>query len=323
MRHKVLSTLPKSLFEKYCKRARKLLEDEGFEIVEYQGETVMTADEIKAVGRDIEGAILGCDEWSADVIAACPRLKVLARFGIGVESIDLEAAKRQGVKVANARGMNADSVAEMTVLLAMAACRNLINLDRTTREGEWLRHAGTILHGKTYGLIGFGAIAQNVAQVLGGFGLNRILAFDMFPNKAKAAELGIELVDLDTVLRESDVISLHVPGTSETRHMINDAAFDKMKQGAVLVNVARGIVVDEDALYRALRDKRIAAAGIDVYEVEPTSLGNPLFALDNVVLSPHQAADTLETFDAVSYFDAQVVVDVVKRGKDPVNWLNR
>lgn len=323
MKYKVLATLPKSLFENYCSRARKLLEEEGFDIIEYQGETVMTAEEIKAVGADIDGAILGCDEWSADVLAACPKLKVLARFGIGVECIDLEAAKKQGVKVVNARGMNSDSVAEMTILLAMAASRNLIMLDRTTREGGWLRNAGTILHNKTYGLVGFGAIAQNVAKVLKGFDVGRIVAFDMFPNREKAKELGVELVDFDTVLRQSDIISLHVPGTPQTRHMINDAAFDKMKKSAILVNVARGMVVDEDALYRALRDKRIAAAGIDVYEIEPTKKDNPLFGLDNVVLSPHQAADTLETFDAVSYFDAQVVVDVVKYHKEPINWLNK
>ncbi|MEF9972871.1 MAG: phosphoglycerate dehydrogenase [Clostridia bacterium] len=324
MSNKVLCTIPKSLFEKYCGRAKSYLEHEGFEVVLYQGEKVMTTEEIKAVGGDICAAILGCDAWTEEVFAACPHLKVLARFGIGVESIDLDAAKRHGVMVCNARGMNSDSVAEMTLMLALAVNRNLINLDRTTREGGWLRNAGHNLHNKTYGLIGFGAIAQNVAKLLKGFDMKRILAFDMMPNQAAADALGVTLTDLETVLRESDVISLHVPGTPTTRHMINEDRLHQMKKDAVLINVARGVVVDESALVKALKEKWIAGAGLDVYETEPTRPDNPLFALENVVLSPHQAADTHETFDAVCYFDAQVVVDVVKNGnRTPINWINR
>lgn len=321
MKNKVLNTIPKTLFSTYCKRAQKLLEENGFEIITYQGESVMTADEIKAAGADICGAIVGCDQWTEDVIAACPKLKVLSRFGIGVENIDLEAAKRHGVKVVNARGMNSDSVAEMTILHVLAVLRNLINLDRTTRKGGWMRYSGRIIRNKTYGLIGFGAIARNVAKLLQGFEPARILAFDLYPDMKAAKQLGVTIADLDTVLERSDIISLHVPCTPQTTGMIDSRAFEKMKNTAVLVNVARGPVVDEKALYTALTTGQIAGAGLDVYTVEPTSADNPLFALDNVVVTPHQAADTHETFDAVSYFNAQVIIDVMN-GKDPVNWLN-
>mgnify|MGYP000904638677 CR=1 FL=1 len=322
MKPKVLNTIPKSLFETHCKRAKKLLEDNGFEVLTYQGERVMTADEIKAVGSDLCAAIVGCDAWTEEVIAACPKLKVLARFGIGVESIDLEAAKRHGVKVCNARGMNSDSVAEMTILQVLAVYRNLINLDRTTREGDWMRYAGHTIHNKVYGLIGFGAIAQNVAKLLSGFGVREILAYDMFPNHEAAGRLGVTLTDFESVVTKSDIISLHVPGTKDTAGLFNESVFRKMKSEAILINVARGSVVSQSALYRALKEHWIAGAGLDVYEAEPTGRGNPLFTLNNIVLTPHQAGDTKETFDAVSYFDAQVILDVMN-GKEPPNWLNR
>lgn len=322
MKQKVLNTIPKSLFETHCKRAKALLEENGFEIITYQGEKVMSAEEIKAVGSDIFGAILGCDEWTEEIFEACPKLKVLARFGIGVESIDLEAAKRHGVKVCNARGMNSDSVAEMTILQVLAVYRNLINLDRTTRGGDWMRYAGHTIHNKVYGLVGFGAIAQNVAKLLSGFGVQEILAYDMFPNQEAARRLGVTMTDFDTLVSQSDIISLHVPGSKETAGLFNEPVFRKMKREAILINVARGPVVSQNALCRALKEHWIAGAGLDVYETEPTSRDNPLFSFDNIVVTPHQAADTKETFDAVSYFDAQAIIDVMN-GKEPVNWLNR
>ena len=321
MKPKVLNTIPKSLFETHCTRAKALLEENGFEVLSYQGERVMTAEEIKAVGADICAAIVGCDAWTEELFEACPNLKVLARFGIGVESIDLEAAKRHGVKVCNARGMNSDSVAEMTILQALAVYRNLINLDKTTREGDWMRYAGHTIHHKVYGLIGFGAIAQNVAKLLSGFGPAEILAYDMFPNHETAKALGVTIADFETVVRRSDIISLHVPGTRETAGLFNEEVFRKMKPEAILVNVARGPVVRQSALYRALKEGWIAGAGLDVYESEPTDRDNPLFSLDNIVITPHQAGDTKETFDAVSRFDAQVIIDVMS-GRQPQNWLN-
>lgn len=322
MKKKVLSTIPKTQFEANCGRAIKLLEDNGFEVIRYQGEGVMTAEEIKKFGKDVCGAIVGCAEWPEDVIAACPNLRILARFGIGVDNIDLEAAKRRGIKVVNARGINSDSVAEITIMMALALLRNLIELDSTTREGGWMRYSGRIIHNKTYGLVGFGAISQYVAHILHGFEPARIIAYDPYPNCEAAERAGVELVDLDTVLRESDIISLHVPATPETTHMIDADALAKMKNSAIIINVARGCIIDEKALYEALRDGVIAGAGLDVFEQEPTGKDNPLFTLPNVVITPHQAADTIETFDAVGYFDAQAIIDEMN-GKEPRNWLNR
>ena len=323
MSFKVLTTIPKTQFERDCQRAIQLFKDNNVELVCYQGEGVMTAEEIIEQASDVHGVIVGCAEFPAEVLNAMPNLKVMARFGIGCDNIDLEAAKRLGIKVCNARGLNSDSVAEITVLMALALLRNLLVLDRTTREGGWMRYSGSIIHRRTWGLVGFGAISQNVVKVLKGFEPGRILAYDPYSDGEKAKEMGVEMVDFDTLLKESDIISVHVPGTPQTTKMFNAEAFAKMKSNAIVINVARGIVIDEAALYTALTTGQIAGAGLDVYETEPTTAENPLFKLDNVVLTPHQAADTAETFDAVGYFDAQVILDVLNGEENPINWLNK
>ena len=321
MKKKVLSTV--TLYSQRCKSAKELLEKEGFEVIEYQGDTVMTADEIKAVGKDICGAIIGCDEWNEEIYQACPNLKAIGRFGVGYNNIDLEAAKRHGVKVSIATGINADSVAENTILLVLASLRDLVNLDNAVRRGEWVRDStGRIIRNKVYGLVGFGAIARYVAKLVKAFGPARIIAYDKYPNYEEAEKLGVEIVDFDTVVKESDIISVHVPATPETYKMFGEKEFKAMKDSAVFVNVARGSVVDEAAMYKALKEKWIARAATDVFEEEPTPKDNPLFELDNIVMMPHMCGDTWETFEAVGLFSAQVIIDVMN-GKDPKNWINK
>lgn len=325
MKNKILITAPKNVFDRYMGNCRHYLEEQGFDIIQYQGDTLMSGDQIKSYGRDISGAIIGCEEWNEDIFTFCPQLQVLARLGIGVDHIDLEAAKRHGVKVVTARGMNSVAVAEMTILMAMNVSRNFVPLDRSTREGKWMHQFGTSLYGKSYGLLGFGAIAQQVARMLQGFNLEHIFAYDMYPNYAAAEKFGVELTDFDTVLQQSDIISIHVPSSRETHHMINAETIAMMKPGAILINVARGAIVDEAALYDALKSGRIRGAGTDVYEQEPPRGDLPLFTLNNIIFSPHQAADTLETLDAISMHAAHVVVDIVKYRREPdaANWVNK
>lgn len=320
MSKKVLSTIP--LFTQRCGKAKNLLENNGYQVIEYQGDTVMTAEEIRKVGRDICGAIAGCETWNDELFDACPNLKVLARFGVGVENIDLEAAKRHGVKVCNAKGMNCDSVGEATVMFALAALRNLVELTNTTRKGEWVRYTGSTLRDKTYGLIGFGAIAQYVAKLLQSFGVEKILACDVCPNQEAAKELHVEFAEMNTLLKMSDVVSLHIPATNETMGIIGEKELRMMKRSAVLINVARGPIVDQDALYRALHERWIAAAALDVFTIEPVEKGNPLLTLDNLICMPHQAGDTHESFEEVACFDVQAIMDVME-GKEPRNWLNK
>ena len=154
------------------------------------------------------------------------------------------------------------------------------------------------------------------------FGPARIIAYDKYPNYEEAEKLGVEIVDFDTVVKESDIISVHVPATPETYKMFGEKEFKAMKDSAVFVNVARGSVVDEAAMYKALKEKWIARAATDVFEEEPTPKDNPLFELDNIVMMPHMCGDTWETFEAVGLFSAQVIIDVMN-GKDPKNWINK
>ena len=319
MAKKVLSSIP--LFDQRCQRAIRLLEDNGYEIIRYQGNTVMTAEEIKAVGRDICGAIIGCEAWDEELFEACPNLRVLGRFGVGVDHIDLKAAKRHGVKVCNAKGMNCDSVGEATIMFVLALLRGLVELTNTTKDGSWVRYTGSTLRGKTYGLVGFGAVAQYVAKLLQSFDVGKIIAYDVYQNKEAAKRLNVEFVDFEMLLREADVISRHAPGIPETLNMFGEKEFKMMKNSAILVNVARGPIVNQEAFYQALKNKEIAAGAVDVFDIEPAEPDNPLLTLDNLICMPHQAADTYETFDAVGYFDAQVIIDEME-GRVPKNWLN-
>lgn len=319
MSKKVLSSIP--LFSQRCERALKLLQENGYEVIMYQGDTVMESREICAVGEDICGAIVGCEVWDEKVFEACPNLKVLARFGVGVDCIDLEAAKKRGIKVCNAKGMNCSAVGEATIMFVLASLRNLVGLTTTTRDGQWVRYTGMTLKGKVYGLVGFGAIAQYVAKLLQSFGVSKIIAYDLFPNQKAAEALNVEFVDLKTLIKESDVISLHIPCTEQTIDLFGEKELRSMKSSAVLVNVARGPIVNQEALYKALKEKWIAAAALDVFTEEPTSKNNKLLTLDNLICMPHQAADTYETFDEIAYFDAEVIMEVME-GKTPRNWLN-
>lgn len=319
MSKKILSCIPK--FDIRCKRAVELLESNGYEIIRYDGNLVMTSEEIKAVGADICAGIVGCETWNAEVFDACPNLKVLARFGVGVDCIDLEEAKKRGIKVCNARGMNCASVGESTIMFVLSSLRNLVGLTNSTKAGGWERHTGTNLRGKTYGLLGFGAVAQYVAKLLQSFGLERIIAYDVYKNEEAAKALNVEFVDFETLMRESDVMSLHIPCLPQTVDMIGEKEFSMMKKNMVLVNVARGPVVNQDAFYRALKERWIAAGAVDVFTIEPAEEGNPLLTLDNLICMPHQAADTHETFDEIAYFDAEIILDVMN-GRTPKNWLN-
>lgn len=319
MEKKVLVTATN--YSKLCARAKTLLENEGFEIIENTFGRPLTFEELKERVGDICGLVAGVDTWNEDVFKLAPNLKVIGRFGIGVDNIDLEAAKTHGIKVMNARAINSDSVAECTVGFILSVLRNIINLNKSTREGKWERYVGNTIRGKKIGLVGFGAIAQYTAKLLSAFE-TEIYAYDVYPNIEAAKKLGVTMTDLDTIIKQSDIITLHVPLTPETTKLFSDKEFEMMKDTAIIVNVARGQVIDEKALYTALKEKKIAGAGLDVFEAEPTTKDNPLFELDNVVVLPHSAAETYETYDAVGMATAQAIIDVMN-GKDPINWLNK
>lgn len=233
----------------------------------------------------------------AEVLAASSTLKVVARAGVGLDNVDVPAATERGVLVVNAPTSNIVSAAEHAIALLLAVARRVPAADQSLRAGEWKRSAfgGVELNGKTVGVVGFGKIGQLVAQRLAAFDTH-LLAYDPYVSAARAAQLGVELVSLDELLQRSDAISIHLPKTPETKGLIDAAALAKVKKGVLIVNAARGGLIDESALADAIRDGKVGGAGIDVFATEPTT-SSPLFELPNVVVTPHLGASTAEAQD--------------------------
>nr|WP_246283444.1 phosphoglycerate dehydrogenase [Nocardioides perillae] len=230
----------------------------------------------------------------AEALAAADRLKVVARAGVGLDNVDVKAATQAGVMVVNAPTSNIVSAAELAVALMLAAARNVSPAHAALKDGEWKRskYTGTELYEKTVGIVGLGRIGVLVAQRLSAFGM-QVIAYDPYVQAGRAAQMGVRLVDLDTLLAESDFMSVHLPKTPETLGLIGDDELHKVKPSLVLVNAARGGIVDEGALYSALKEGRVAAAGLDVFAKEPCT-DSPLFELENVVATPHLGASTDE-----------------------------
>ena len=230
----------------------------------------------------------------AEALAAARRLKVVARAGVGLDNVDVAAATQAGVMVVNAPTSNIVSAAELAVALLLAAARNIAPASAALKAGEWKRskYSGVELYEKTVGVVGLGRIGVLAAQRLMAFG-TRIIAYDPYVQPGRAAQLGITLVDLDTLLAESDFITIHLPKTPETVGLIGDAELGKVKPAVILVNAARGGIVDEAALARAVTEGRVHAAGIDVFASEPCT-ESPLFDHERVVVTPHLGASTSE-----------------------------
>ena len=220
--------------------------------------------------------------------------KLLVRFGVGFDKVDLKAASRNGIAVARTTGANTTGVAEMALTLILACKRRINTYQARTKSGQWLKDIGHEIIGGTVGIIGYGSIGRRLARLLSGFDC-RILAYDPFPKKEVMDADGVELVTLEELFRRADAISIHVPYTKETHHMVNRETLGMMKPTAVIVNTARGNIIDEDALYEALKDGQIAGAGVDVFAQEPLPADSPLLTLENAVLTPHVSSQTVES----------------------------
>jgi D-3-phosphoglycerate dehydrogenase / 2-oxoglutarate reductase len=243
-----------------------------------------------------------------DVIAAGENLKVVARAGIGLDNVDVEAATRRGVMVVNAPQSNIVSAAEHTIALLLAQARNIPRANEALKAGRWERSSfeGVELQGKTLGIVGLGRVGALVAQRAAAFGM-RIIAFDPYVPKERAKDMGIELMPtLEAVLVQADFLTIHLPRTADTEGLIGERELAFVKEGARLVNTARGGIVDEDALAKALEDGRLAGAALDVFAAEPTT-ESPLFGLEQVVVTPHLGASTTEAQDKAGTSVAEMV----------------
>lgn len=242
---------------------------------------------------DVALNIRGRTLFTAEALGACPKLKLISIWGTGTDNVDLPAAAARGVTVTNTPGANAIAVAEHTVALMLAVAKQLVPADQAMRQGGWPRNLVPQLRGKRLGLVGTGLIGREVAAMARGLGME-VVAWTFHPSARLADSLGLRYVELDELLRTSDIVSLHLRATPETRHFLNRARLAMLKPGAILVNTARGALIDEAALVECLQEKRIACAGLDVFEAEPLPAGHPLLGLPNVLLTPHAAGMTPE-----------------------------
>ncbi|MCD6146553.1 MAG: phosphoglycerate dehydrogenase [Thermoplasmata archaeon] len=260
---------------------------------------------------------------TAEAINNAENLIVIGRAGIGVDNIDVKAATRNGIKVVNSPTGATISVAELAIGHMISLARRLPKADKTTRAGEWAKKKlkGVELNGKTLGLIGCGNIGRVVAKYARALNMS-VIGYDPYISKEKLEEEGIEKVEsVGEVMGRADFISIHVPHTPETHHLINEEMLSKMKTSAYIINCARGGVVDEKALYNALKENKIAGAALDVYEEEPAK-NNPLFELDNAVFTPHIGASTKEGQIRAGTICAEQILKVLE-GKEPDFWVNR
>lgn len=265
------------------------------------------------------------DKVDDELIRAAPRLRVVANMAVGFDNIDVPAATRRGVVVTNTPEVLTETVADFAFTLMLAASRRLVEADTLTRAGEWktwspLMLAGQDMHHATLGLVGVGRIGAAVARRAKGFEM-RVIYYDVVRRPDLEQSLGIEFRDLNEVLREADFISVHVPLTEQTRHLISRDQFRLMKKTAVFVNTSRGPVVDQAALAEALRTRTIYAAGIDVFEKEPVPADDPLLRLDNVIVAPHIASASIPTRIRMATLAAENLVAALqgKRPPTPVN----
>lgn len=275
------------------------LEQAGFE-AHYLGrpDEALAAEELLELLRGVEIYVVGNARVPRAVIEKSPELRLISKYGVGVDNIDLAAAGERGVKVTNAPGANATAVAEMTIGLMIALSRRFKEIERSLREGSWRLVAGRELSGRTLGIVGLGNIGKQVAVRARAFGM-RVLANDIVDYPEFCREFDVNVVGLDQLLAEADIATLHVPLTSQTRHMIAGPQFERMRRGSILIDTARGGVVEEAALHRALAEKHLAAAAVDVFEREPLG-DSPLRFLDNVILTPHIAGITDEASQRIA-----------------------
>ncbi len=283
----------------------------------------LSKEELISIIGDYDGlAVRSETKVTSEVLAAAKNLKIIGRAGVGVDNIDVPDATKRGIVVVNSPGGNTIAAAELTMALLLAMARNIPAATASLKAGEWKRskYVGVELYKKTLGVIGFGKIGREVAKRALAFEME-ILAHDPFLSADAASRVGARVVDLDELIKASDFITLHLPKNAQTSKLISDAQFAAMKEGVRLINCARGGIIDEEALVRAVESGKVAGAAIDVFEQEPASPDNPLLKLENIVTTPHLGASTEEAQVNVAIDVAEQIVDVLG-GQPPRSAVN-
>lgn len=277
--------------------------------------------------REVEGLLcLLTDEIDGPLMDRAPKLKVISNCAVGYDNIDVKAATERGIIVCNTPGVLTETTADLTFALLMATARRIPEATRFARAGKWKTWGLTLLlgqdiYGATLGIVGMGRIGSAVAKRVTGFGM-KIFYYDVARREDLEGQLGMIFIDLETLLRESDFVTLHLPLTKETHHLIGRREFEMMKPTAILINTSRGPIVDQKALYDALKSGQIAAAGLDVTDPEPISPDEPLLSLDNCVVLPHIGSASVATRTRMALMAAENLIAGL-RGEMPPNPVNR
>ncbi len=285
----------------------------GFEVIEAYGSS---HEKILSLVHDVSAiAVRSETQITAEVIAAAPKLKVVGRAGVGVDNIDVDAATERGIIVMNTPSGNTIATAELTFTHMLCGARPVPQAHASMRSGKWDRKtfSGAELFGKTLGVLGMGRIGSEVSKRAKAFGM-RVLAYDPFMSESRAKALEVEMATIEELLKNADFITVHMPLTDDTRYMLDEAAFAKMKKGVRVFNCARGGIIKEAALIEALKSGKVAAAGLDVFEEEPLASDHPLRELPNVVLTPHLGASTKEAQESVGLEIAEALAQVLQGG---------
>jgi len=293
-------------FGKVSDEPLNILKDAGLDVT-LMG-TNFDEEKFKEVIPEYDALIIGAHKFYSEDMKRCPNLKIIAKHGAGLDNINLEDAKELGITVTNVPAMNSNAVADLAFGHILNICRGISYGNAKVHNGEWKTYTGRDVYKKTLGLIGFGAIAKNVARRASGFSMD-VLAYDPFVKEVpEEFKDYVKLVDFDTVVKNSDIISIHVPLTEETRNMFNKETIYSMKKEAYLVNTGRGGIINEADLYDCMKAGHLGGAALDVVEKEPIEKDNPLLTLENVVITPHMGMYSVEAINAVSMVCAKNVV---------------
>lgn len=302
-------------FSKYKIELAKRLENSVGEVVYNTKKRPLDEEDLIPIIGKFDGIIAGLDRITEKVINEAKQLKIISRYGTGVDRVDLAAAKASGIFVTNTPGANSISVAELTIGLAISLARKICEVNYKTKLGQWPRIKGVSLCDKIFGLIGFGSVGKEVAARLKPYNC-RVLAHDVYVDQKIARELNVDFSEINELLAKSDFISLHVPCVKSTYKMVNESFLNKSKNGVFLINTARGELIDEEALYNSIKSGHVGGAALDVFWEEPCSKDNPLFSLPEVIATAHLGAAT----DNASNEMTKISIDeclAVLEGKQP------
>ncbi|MBE0478673.1 phosphoglycerate dehydrogenase [Candidatus Aerophobetes bacterium] len=307
-------------FGKACREPFEVLKRGKIEVDINKEGKPFTGGRLLKIIENYDGIIVGVDPVGEAVIDKGKRLKIIAKHGVGIDNIDLKAAARKGIYVTITPGANEQAVADLTFALMLALARKVVLADCSLRNGKWPRLIGTEIWGKKLGVIGLGRVGKNVVKRAKGFNME-VFAYDLQVDHDFCRQYEVKIVNLEKIFTENDIITLHTPLTSSTRHLINEKTLSLMKDSALIINTARGELVDEQALFYALKNRKIGGAALDCFSEEPPGKDFPLFELDNVVLTPHLGAYTVEANRNMGVMAARSVVDALN-GKVPENIAN-